>query len=185
MYYVYVHTVPNGKKYVGQTKEPLRRWNNGEGYDGNEPFYKDIELYGWNNILHEIVAEYEDENDALICEAVLISLLDAEKSSCGYNQSKIKETILKKYNCRKRVDLISLADRPPTKGNIFEQSGLPISACEEMINQWIFNKQRRKIVRDKLIDGLSFNEIAKKYKMSPRQAQNVLEEATRTLREHL
>ena len=30
MFYVYVHTVPNGKIYIGQTKDPVRRWNNGE-----------------------------------------------------------------------------------------------------------------------------------------------------------
>lgn len=56
-YYIYIHTCPNYKVYVGLTRKPKQRWNNGEGYKANKEFYKDIRSFGWDNIKHEIVAE--------------------------------------------------------------------------------------------------------------------------------
>ncbi len=56
-YYIYIHTCPNKKCYVGLSKNPKQRWNNGEGYKANKEFYKDIKTFGWNNIEHEIVAK--------------------------------------------------------------------------------------------------------------------------------
>ena len=42
-YCVYKHTCPNGKVYIGVTSQnPLRSWNNGNGYRGNEHFYRAI-----------------------------------------------------------------------------------------------------------------------------------------------
>ena len=56
-YYVYIHTCPNGKCYIGMSITPKNRWNNGNGYKGNKEFYKDILKYGWDNIEHEILIE--------------------------------------------------------------------------------------------------------------------------------
>lgn len=56
-YYIYLHTSPNYKTYVGLSKNPKQRWNKGEGYKYNKIFYEDIIRYGWDNIKHEIVAE--------------------------------------------------------------------------------------------------------------------------------
>ena len=58
MYIVYMHTCPNGKKYIGITSQaPERRWQKGKGYAyGSNPyFYNAIEKYGWENIKHEIL----------------------------------------------------------------------------------------------------------------------------------
>lgn len=56
MYCVYMHTVPNGKVYIGITsQEPSRRWRKGEGYKTNKAFYFAIQKYGWENINHEIL----------------------------------------------------------------------------------------------------------------------------------
>ena len=54
-YYVYMHTCPNYKVYVGMSKDPVQRWNKGNGYKYNSEFYKDIQRYGWDNIKHEII----------------------------------------------------------------------------------------------------------------------------------
>lgn len=54
-YYVYIHTCPNYKVYIGMTKNPIQRWNNGNGYKFNKEFYEDIKKYGWNNIKHELL----------------------------------------------------------------------------------------------------------------------------------
>ena len=38
-FYVYIHTCPNGKKYVGlTTTDPKDRWRKGEGYKSNKHF---------------------------------------------------------------------------------------------------------------------------------------------------
>ena len=56
-FYIYIHTCPNQMVYVGQTKNPKQRWNNGKGYVLNKKFYEAIQYYGWKNIKHEIVVE--------------------------------------------------------------------------------------------------------------------------------
>ena len=64
-YLVYVHTLPNGKRYVGMTKQDKeRRWANGAGYKRQPKFYEAIQEYGWRNILHEVVAENLTEEQA-------------------------------------------------------------------------------------------------------------------------
>ena len=30
-YYIYIHTCPNRMVYIGQSKNPKQRWNNGKG----------------------------------------------------------------------------------------------------------------------------------------------------------
>ena len=57
LYYVYIHTCPNGMRYIGMTKDISKRWKNGQGYIDNKEFYNAIQLYGWENIQHEIIAE--------------------------------------------------------------------------------------------------------------------------------
>lgn len=54
-YYIYVHTAPNGKKYIGMTTNLKKRWIASK-YKCNKEFYKDIIKYGWNNIRHEVLA---------------------------------------------------------------------------------------------------------------------------------
>lgn len=45
-YTVYFHTFPNGKRYIGITKqEPKRRWRDGKGYEG-QAVYNAILKYG-------------------------------------------------------------------------------------------------------------------------------------------
>ena len=54
-YWVYVHTCPNGKRYVGCTTrvKPEFRWAEGKGYQTNKHFYSAIQKYGWSSIKHE------------------------------------------------------------------------------------------------------------------------------------
>ena len=71
-YTVYVHTFPNGKRYVGITCQDVkRRWRDGKGYEG-QVVYDAIIKYGWDNVKHEILFEgltkeqAEEEEKALI-----------------------------------------------------------------------------------------------------------------------
>lgn len=56
-FYVYIHTFPNKKVYIGITHQnPNRRWrNNGEGYRKQNFIYNAIKKYGWENVKHEIL----------------------------------------------------------------------------------------------------------------------------------
>lgn len=86
MFYVYKHTCPNGKVYIGMTgQEPKERWNGGYGYIQNKRFIKDILKYGWDNITHEILSLHEDKKDALKEEAEQIVKYHSDLPHFGYN----------------------------------------------------------------------------------------------------
>lgn len=88
MYTVYKHTAPNGKVYIGITKQkPERRWGkNGNGYKENDYFYRAIQKYGWENFGHEIIAKNLTEEEAGLMEIDLISQYRSVDRSCGYNR---------------------------------------------------------------------------------------------------
>lgn len=87
-FYVYIHTTPDGKKYVGMTyQSPKIRWGNGDGYKSNDAFYRAIIQYGWDNIDHEIFFETEEYEMAKACEKIMISKYDTTNPSKGYNHS--------------------------------------------------------------------------------------------------
>ena len=85
---VYIHTFPNGKKYVGVTKkDPLVRWGkSGEGYK-NQVVYEAIQFYGWENIKHEVVMYNLTKDEASKVEKALIKELDTTSTCKGYNVS--------------------------------------------------------------------------------------------------
>lgn len=88
-YTVYVHIVPNGKVYVGQTAKVclLDRWGfHGEGYKNNKPFYDDIQFYGWDNIAHVVICDMLTSEQADYLERYLIKRYKATWRDCGYNR---------------------------------------------------------------------------------------------------
>lgn len=85
-YIVYKHTAPNGKVYIGITKQtPEKRWKNGHGYQRNQHFYNAILKYGWNNFSHEIIAEKLTKEQAEEMEVQLISEFGSSENDKGYN----------------------------------------------------------------------------------------------------
>ena len=86
-YYVYVHTCPNGKRYVGITtaSKPERRWLKGKGYD-HQLFGKAVRKYGWSSITHEVF-EVESEEEMYRKEIELISFYHSNDPEYGYNCS--------------------------------------------------------------------------------------------------
>lgn len=85
-YCVYMHTAPNGKRYVGQTKQkPEYRFNNGEGYKGCAHFYSAIQKYGWDNFKHEILADGLSAEEADRYESLYISRYNTNDKRFGYN----------------------------------------------------------------------------------------------------
>ena len=88
MYFVYKHTCPNEKVYIGITScTPEVRWQGGYGYKDNGRFFKDVLYYGWSNIKHEIIAEGLTKEQALKMESAQIILHNSVLPQCGYNQT--------------------------------------------------------------------------------------------------
>ena len=81
-----MHTLPNGKKYVGITKQDVKtRWQNGRGYTRNEYFTSAIKKYGWGNIKHEILLEGLTKEQAEQKEVELIAKHKSNQREYGYN----------------------------------------------------------------------------------------------------
>ena len=88
-YIVYCHESPNGKRYVGITRQLFwKRWNGGIGYCKNRHFSNAIKKYGWENFEHYILFENMSKDRAKEKEIELIALWDLTDHCKGYNISK-------------------------------------------------------------------------------------------------
>ena len=86
-YYVYIHTCPNNKRYVGiTTKIPKYRWSRGSGYKPNKHFFNAILKYGWDNISHNII-EVDTKEEMFYLERYLMSYYQTNNPDYGYNRS--------------------------------------------------------------------------------------------------
>ena len=85
-YKVYAHIFPNGKIYIGITKQSLSaRWGcKGSGYKG-QPVYEAIEEFGWDNIEHVLVKDSLTKSEAQDKEKELIKEYNSQDE--GYNVS--------------------------------------------------------------------------------------------------
>ena len=86
-YFVFKHTSPNGKVYIGITccESVELRWYGGWGYRQNHAFYEDIKKFGWENIVHEILYQDLSPKDARRIEVELIEQYKAMDPRYGYN----------------------------------------------------------------------------------------------------
>lgn len=85
---VYIHTCPNGKRYVGITSRPCEdRWRNGHGYRNNKHFYNAIVKYGWENIIHAILYSDLTKGEAQAREMEIIRATKSNNPQFGYNHS--------------------------------------------------------------------------------------------------
>lgn len=84
---VYLHETPDGRKYVGMTRDvPERRFKNGKGYVSNKSFYSEIERVGWDNIKHTIIAEDLTLSEAAKVEADFVRLYNTTSPEFGFNK---------------------------------------------------------------------------------------------------
>lgn len=150
LFSVYVHIAPNRKRYYGITsREPHKRWNNGNGYRGNRHFWNAIKLYGWDNFQHEIIVKDIPLDLACQIEKDLIGQYNTDNPLYGYNHTKGGETSVEPSDdCRRRMSesakkrglspkLLYYIDHKPPKpgiqvyydGQIFDS----ISACARIL----------------------------------------------------
>lgn len=87
MYTVYMHTCPNGKRYIGLTsKENLQdRFHSGHGYKNNTDFNNAIIEFGWRNISHEVLASGLTSGEAEKFERDMIAFYKSNDPEYGYN----------------------------------------------------------------------------------------------------
>ena len=89
-FHVYIHTSPKGKRYVGITTQnpPEIRWGKGgKEYSTNAHFWAAIQLYGWDNFKHEIVADDLNLREASELESKLIAQYCTMDPDYGYNHT--------------------------------------------------------------------------------------------------
>ena len=88
-WYIYCHTAPNGKRYVGQTRiEPEKRWGKGRGYKIQPYFKRAIDKYGWSNIKHAVLCTVSSQESANFLEQWFIEKWDTTNPKYGYNCAK-------------------------------------------------------------------------------------------------
>lgn len=86
-FYVYKHTFPNGKAYVGisSRKNPNYRYGNGGSRYNTDLMRRAIQKYGWENIQHEIIKSGITREEAELLEQQLIKEGQYNNSNYGYN----------------------------------------------------------------------------------------------------
>ena len=86
MYTIYVHTTPDGRKYVGSTSlEPNIRFGGGNKYKSCTRFNDAINFFGWDNIQHQILETVEDKETAIKREEYYTLLWRTNEPEFGYN----------------------------------------------------------------------------------------------------
>nr|DAF72285.1 MAG TPA: intron associated endonuclease [Caudoviricetes sp.] len=100
IFYVYKHTFPNGKVYIGITsQEPKSRWGcNGIGYNHQPRVCNAIKKYGWDNIRHEVIYSKLTHDEACAKEVELISKYNSTNKQFGYNNTIGGECLLGEDN---------------------------------------------------------------------------------------
>lgn len=58
--------------------------------------------------------------------------------------------------------------------NKLDAYDISIGAVAQIIDDWIFNERHRAIMRRKLLDGLTIEEVSNEFGYSPRQIQRIL-----------
>jgi group I intron endonuclease len=147
-YIVYVHTTPNGKKYVGITGQTLQqRWQNGLGYRKSSRFYNAILKYGWENIKHEILFENLTKAEAEQKEIEYIALYKSNDKRFGYNienggnsVGKLSEETKKKISLKRKG--IKPNDETRKKlSNAHKKENLSLQTLNKMIQSHIGKTQ--------------------------------------------
>ena len=86
-YTLYMHIAPNGKRYIGITRQKNlnKRWDGGYGYRRQKHFFNAICKYGWENFEHVILASGLSAEEAGIAERKCIKHWNTRDPQCGYN----------------------------------------------------------------------------------------------------
>lgn len=185
-YYVYKHTSPSGKVYIGITRQKAsKRWQAGGGYSYNVHFINAIKKYGWENFSHEILFSELSEEEAKEKEISLIAFYDSTNRDKGYNVSpggstisdetmvKIQETRQKTgINEKERKRMISVWSDPQKRAGIIAKMQNKPRTDEQKKHYRASNARKGKPLPDETKAKLSSIASTKRGEKSPR-AQRV------------
>lgn len=113
-YKIYCLTFPNGKKYIGQTKQDIQKRWLPKNYKYNKEMYQDIQNFGWGNIEKEVLEEVKTKEEAVDREEYYISLYKTLEEDKGYNKAHrcsgclrvSREAVIKEWETGKTVKQI-------------------------------------------------------------------------------
>lgn len=57
---------------------------------------------------------------------------------------------------------------------MYSLDDLSVSEVENLIDEWIFNERNRRILKRRLIDGVTYERIAEEFDLSVRQVKNII-----------
>lgn len=170
LHLVYKHTAPNGKVYIGITKNlPNARWNEGAGYETQKKFYKAIQTFGWINFKHEIIAAGLSESEAKCLESKLILENRSNEDEFGYNTQVLhsaKEDIIEKVEKQKRKTNVNSTD---IANKIIEQFSI------KTINGTIYYLNDGKYIREKDYPIIK-KELLLTYQIESRNHKEIIEQ---------
>lgn len=66
-----------------------------------------------------------------------------------------------------------------------EDCGKPRSEWERLIDEWVFSERDRRILKLRLLDGLTFEALVEAVGMSVRQVKNIVYRRERQLYKHV
>lgn len=61
---------------------------------------------------------------------------------------------------------------------------IPLSEVERLIEEWVPNKVYREILRDRLIDGTPYKELADRYSLTERRIKKIVAEGSERIFAH-
>jgi hypothetical protein len=180
-YCVYKHTAPNGKVYIGITRQtPYDRFSNGHGYKENEHFFRAIKLYGWDNIAHEILLENLSLEEASRAEIGFIAKYKSMEPEHGYNNTSggCKEYVMSEGTKRKKSENSKRMWQKPEYRKAFTErmSGKNNPMCNK-----VFTEEDKKVFSEmgKRGKGRPMSDETKKKLSEVRKAQGNFRQGTR------
>lgn len=158
MYTVYMHTTPNRKRYVGLTKNTVKkRWHSGgRGYEKQERFWRAIQKYGWDNIDHDVIASGLTFEEACELEKTLINVFRTNDRRYGYNVSEGGEKpaagVGRTEELKKRLHDLNAGEKNPFFGHQHSPEIRKVIAQAALGNQHFRDHHHSEETRKKLSD---------------------------------
>ena len=167
LYFVYKHTFPNGKIYIGITdQKPERRWRNGSGYRRQPYIYNAIKKYKWVNVKHEILFSGLSKEEAENKEIELIAKYKSNQKAFGYNianggnstgtvSEKTKEKISNSLKGRPK-------EKPPFEGKHHsKETRMKLSNLRKGTNNPMYGKHISDATREKMSESHKTGKLCK------------------------
>jgi hypothetical protein len=150
---VYMHILPNGKRYIGITSTSLsKRCGRGSGYKKNTFFWRAIQKYKWENIKHIILYQNLSKEEACEKEKELIAFYKSNDRNYGYNCANGGEINFFKH-CKASEETkkkMSEAQKKRYKEHPLteEQKAKKAEICRENAKKRVYTPEMRKKMSD-------------------------------------